>query len=214
MSQHSTKSDPRQDLSRQPECGLPQRDALALRRDVLADNSTQPNRAYALIGQVIWHSSDGLHGTVPGAKNGENRPEWRPEVSLGVTWPGVWRLLDLVVGATSPSPPPAPRPGSAVGRGNVDHARRHAVPPAMATRSSRIVLCPAPRSTPPTRSGKCWDLSDSSSSESCRQSSRAELGDLNVIIPVEEWHSSDRFGGTVRARESGHLGPESVVRWR
>ena len=37
-----------------------------------------------LIGQVIWHSSDGLHGTVPGAKNGENRPEWRPEVSLGV----------------------------------------------------------------------------------------------------------------------------------
>ena len=23
---------------------------------------------------------------------------------------------------------------------------------------------------------------------------------------VEEWHSSDRFGGTVRARESGHLG--------
>ena len=58
------------------------------------------------------------------------------------------------------------------------------------------MLCPAPRSTPPTRSGKCWDLSDSSSSESCRQSSRAELGDLNVIIQVEEWHSSDRFGGT------------------
>ena len=43
---------------------------------------------------------------------------------------------------------------------------------------------------------------------------RPELGDLNVIIQVEEWHSSDRFGGTVRARESGHLGPESVVRRR
>ena len=43
---------------------------------------------------------------------------------------------------------------------------------------------------------------------------RPELGDLNVIIQVEEWHSSDRFGGTVRARESGHLGPESVVRCR
>ena len=28
---------------------------------------------------------------------------------------------------------------------------------------------------------------------------RPELGDLNVIIQVEEWHSSDRFGGTVRA---------------
>ena len=43
---------------------------------------------------------------------------------------------------------------------------------------------------------------------------RPELGDLNVIIQVEEWHSSDRFGGTVRARESGHLGPESGVRRR
>ena len=43
---------------------------------------------------------------------------------------------------------------------------------------------------------------------------RPELGDLNVIIQVEEWHSSDRFGGTVRARESGHLGPKSVVRCR
>ena len=43
---------------------------------------------------------------------------------------------------------------------------------------------------------------------------RPELGDLNVIIQVEEWHSSDRFGGTVRARESGHLGPESGVRCR
>ena len=42
-----------------------------------------------------------------------------------------------------------------------------------------------------------------------------EWGDLNVIIQVEEWHSSDRFGGgTVRARESGHLGPESGVRRR
>ena len=43
---------------------------------------------------------------------------------------------------------------------------------------------------------------------------RPELGDLNVIIQVEEWHSSDRIGGTVRARESGHLGPKSVVRCR
>ena len=43
---------------------------------------------------------------------------------------------------------------------------------------------------------------------------RPELGDLNVIIQIEEWHSSDRFGGTVRARESGHLGPESGVRCR
>ena len=33
---------------------------------------------------VIGTVRTGLHGTVPGAKNGENRPEWRPEVSFGV----------------------------------------------------------------------------------------------------------------------------------
>ena len=41
---------------------------------------------------------------------------------------------------------------------------------------------------------------------------RPELGDLNVIIQVEEWHSSDRFGGTVRARESGDFRGERLRR--
>ena len=81
---------------------------------------------------MIWHSSDGLHGTVPGAKNGENRPEWRPEVSLGVVrchLAGGVAPTRSCGGGNQPLSPPAPRPGSAAGRGNVDHARRHAVPP-------------------------------------------------------------------------------------
>ena len=44
-----------------------------------------------------------------------------------------------------------------------------------------------------------------------------DTGDLNVIIQVEEWHSSDRFGGTVRARESAIWDPKvalGVVRRR
>ena len=34
---------------------------------------------------------------------------------------------------------------------------------------------------------------------------RSELGDLNVIIQVEEWHSSDRLHGTVRAPRSAQI---------
>ena len=44
------------------------------------------------------------------AKIGQNGARKCRLVSLGVTWPGVWRLLDLVVGATSPSPPRLPAP--------------------------------------------------------------------------------------------------------
>ena len=44
-----------------------------------------------------------------------------------------------------------------------------------------------------------------------RRQHRSELGDLNVIIQVEEWHSSDRFGGTVRARESAQI---RALKWR
>ena len=40
---------------------------------------------------------------------------------------------------------------------------------------------------------------------------RPELGDLNVIIQVEEWHSSDRFGGTVRAPRSAQI---RALKWR
>ena len=41
----------------------------------------------ALVGQGIWHSSDGIDGTVPGARNAQNgrlKCRW---ASLGVTWP-------------------------------------------------------------------------------------------------------------------------------
>ena len=110
-----------------------------------------------LIGRHDWHDSDGLHGTVPGAKNGENRPEWRPEVSFGVVrchLAGGVAPTRSCGGGNQPLSPPAPRPGSAAGRGNVDHARRHAVPPAMATRSSRIVLCPRASVDAPDTLGK------------------------------------------------------------
>ena len=44
-----------------------------------------------LRGRVLWHSSDGLDGTVPGAKSAR-MAHWtvvrRRYVSLGVTWPG------------------------------------------------------------------------------------------------------------------------------
>ena len=38
-----------------------------------------------------------------------------------------------------------------------------------------------------------------------RRQHRSELGDLNVIIQVEEWHSSDRLHGTVRAPRSAQI---------
>ena len=38
-----------------------------------------------------------------------------------------------------------------------------------------------------------------------------ELGDLNVIIQVEEWHRSDRFGGT---GTGAGIGPSGTRKWR
>ena len=42
-----------------------------------------PNAQTGLRGQVLWHGSDGLDGTVPGRPKG---PDSGAEVSLGVTW--------------------------------------------------------------------------------------------------------------------------------
>ena len=44
-----------------------------------------------------------------------------------------------------------------------------------------------------------------------RRQHRSELGDLNVIIQVEEWHSSDRLHGTVRAPRSAQI---RALKWR
>ena len=40
----------------------------------------------ALRRRLIWHTSDGSHGTVPGARNGQNGGLSCRLVSLGVTW--------------------------------------------------------------------------------------------------------------------------------
>ena len=66
---------------------------------------------------MLWHSSDGLDGTVPGAKSARMAHWTVVRCHLAR---GVGRLLDLVVGATSPSPPRLPAPDRAVSRASVD----------------------------------------------------------------------------------------------
>ena len=112
-------------------------------------------------------SSDGLDGTVPGAKNGQN---WRPELSLGVVGchldrgvPPNCALLDVVVGEISLSdltlaPPAPPRIAGAApccdlpldfpriaGR-PAPHTRR--TTPRPGTRTTAAPLLPAPRARP------------------------------------------------------------------
>ena len=103
----------------------------------------------AQFGRVAWHS--------PGREKRRKSARMAPgSVVRCHLAGGVAPTRSCGGGNPAPLPPRLSAPDRRRGRGNVDHARRHAVPPAMATRSSRIVLCPAPRSTPPTRSGKCW----------------------------------------------------------
>ena len=56
--------------------------------------------------------------------------------------------------------------------------------------------------SPEEAAEKVWPL---------RRQHRSELGDLNVIIQVEEWHSSDRLHGTVRAPRSAQI---RALKWR
>ena len=47
-----------------------------------------------------------------------------------------------------------------------------------------------------------------------RKAIMPHLDEFDPAVEAEFRRSPDRFGGTVRARESGHLGPESGVRCR
>ena len=50
---------------------------------------------------MLWHSSDGLDGTVPGAEKAQKAQIRAAEVSLGVTWGASSGALDM--GITSQS---------------------------------------------------------------------------------------------------------------
>ena len=123
-----------------------------------------------------WSASGRRTATSPATSPGRPKgPDSGAEVSLGVTW-GVPRgALDIVAGQT----PPHFFRGAGIapgGPGRLGHETRQG---SLHVALKSVVV-------------------------------RPELGDLNVIIQVEEWHSSDRFGGTVRARESGHLACSNI----
>ena len=159
--------------------------------------------------------SDGLDGTVPGAEKAQKAQIRAAEVSLSVVgcrWVSLgvvgcrWVSLGVTWGASS----------GALDMGITSQSHIWDVipldiaagqPPPHFFRGAGIAPGGPGRLGHETRQGSLHVALKS-------VVVRPELADLNVIIQVEEWHSSDRFGGTVRARESGHLGPESVVRRR
>ena len=127
---------------------------------------------------MLWHSSDGLDGTVPGAEKAQKAQIRAAEVSLGVTWGAssgaldmgitsqshIWDVIPLDIAAGQPPPHFFRGAGIAPGGpGRLGHETRQG---SLHVALKSVVV-------------------------------RPELGDLNVIIQVEEWHSSDRFGGTV-----------------